>query len=299
MHPSSSVGPPYTEVGGDPPRVWLELPDPGWDETTEPDGPSTVYRFDLTWLTSAWTCIFGKGCLGIDASAPDAGCCVHGAWFSEPADEERVAAAVARLDPDGWANHGHPDSGAGGSWAVTEGDARRTATVDGACVMHNPRGFPGGQGCALHALALRDGRPPMRTKPDVCWQLPLRRVYDDVERPDGSRFLQVTITEYTRRGWGAGGADFDWYCTASPAAHVGAVPVWVSLADELVELVGAPAYAALVRHCEQGAPATSVAGVTVPARNTPEGRRLLPLTVLSHPATVAAQAHLRVPPWSP
>ena len=272
--------------------MWLELPDPRWDEAEEPDGPSTVYRFDLTWLTSSWTCIFGAGCRGIDAAAPDAGCCVHGAWFSEPEDEERVAAAVARLDATTWANAGHPDAGADAAWAVAEDDGRRTATVGGACVFHNPAGFPGGYGCALHALALREGRPPLETKPDVCWQLPLRRVYDDVERPDGTRYLQVTVTEYTRRGWGAGGEDFDWYCTSSPAAHVGAVPVWASLADELVELVGPEPYAALARHCEALAPAP-------PSTSAGGTRRLLPLTVLSHPATVAAVRHGERPAGAP
>ena len=272
--------------------MWLELPDPGWDEAEEPDGPSTVYRFDLTWLTSSWTCIFGAGCRGIDAAAPDAGCCVHGAWFSEPEDEERVAGAVARLGGTTWANAGHPESGAHGAWAVSEDGGRRTATVAGACVFHNPADFPGGYGCALHGLALREGRPPLETKPDVCWQLPLRRVYDDVERPDGTRYLQVTVTEYTRRGWGAGGEDFDWYCTSSPAAHVGAVPVWASLADELVELVGPEPYAALARHCEDLAPAP-------PLTATGGMRRLLPLTVLSHPATVAALRHDGRPAGAP
>ena len=174
--------------------------------------------------------------------------------------------------PDGWANHDHRAHGAGGAWAEADEDGdRRTAVVDGACVFHNPRGFEGGYGCALHALALREGVPPLTTKPDVCWQLPLRRTYDTVGGPDGGEHLQVTVTEYTRAGWGGGGADFDWYCTSSPAAHVGAEPVWVSLRDELVELVGADVYARLAAHCEQLRPS--------------RGRALLPLTV--HPATAA------------
>lgn len=250
-------------------RLWLELVQPEDDQDGE-----TVYRFDLTWLTSSWTCIFGAGCPGIDASVPDAGCCVHGAYFSEPDDEARVARAVDRLDAGRWANHDHPEHGAGARWAEAddEGD-RRTARVAGACVFHNPRGFPGGYGCALHALALAEGVPPLTTKPDVCWQLPLRRTYDTVERPDGSSFLQVTVTEYTRAGWGGGGADFDWYCSTSPSAHVGAEPVWLSLRDELVELVGVEVYRRLAARCEQLRPTAT------------GGRRLLPLVV--HPATAA------------
>lgn len=277
---------PTDEVPAPTDRLWLELSavtaEPAGEDEGEgdeqgdaPAEPDTVYRFDLTWLTSSWTCIFGAGCPGIDAGVPDAGCCVHGAYFSEPDDEDRVAEAVARLDASTWANHDHPEHGADAAWAEADPDGdRRTARVGGACVFHNPRGFSGGYGCALHALALAEGVPPLTTKPDVCWQLPLRRTYDTVGHPDGSEHLQVTVTEYTRAGWGGGGADFDWYCSTSPSAHVGAEPVWVSLRDELVELVGADVYARLAEHCEQLRPRRG-------------RRRLLPLTV--HPATAAAR----------
>ena len=43
-------------------------------------------------------------------------------------------------------------------------------------------------------------------------------------------------------GWGAGGADLDWYCTSNPQAHVGDRPVYLSSHDELVELMGQQAY---------------------------------------------------------
>ncbi|WP_336923837.1 hypothetical protein [Aquipuribacter sp. SD81] len=279
-------GPGAAEVPGPVNRLWLEVAAHGEDPVPDAlegtadgladaveGGPfDTLYRFDLTWLTSSWTCVFGTGCRGIDAAAPDAGCCTHGAWFSEAADEERVALAVGRLDATTWANAGHPRHGAGGEWAVADEDGdRRTARVGGACVFHNPRGFTGGYGCALHALALAEGRPHLDTKPDVCWQLPLRRTYAEPSRPDGSTYLEVTVTEYTREGWGAGGADFDWYCTASPAAHVGAEPLWRSLRDELVALVGEPVYAVLAARCEELAPSGP-------------GPVLLPLHVV-HPAT--------------
>ena len=54
-----------------------------------------------------------------------------------------------------------------------------TATrPDGPCVFLNDPDFPGGGGCALHGQALRDGRHPLEYKPDVCWQLPIRREQD-------------------------------------------------------------------------------------------------------------------------
>ena len=70
------------EVPPDFPRQWVEFVDPAES--------GHLIRADLTWLTSRWTCIFGRGCRGIDAERPDAGCCVHGAHFSERADRKRV-----------------------------------------------------------------------------------------------------------------------------------------------------------------------------------------------------------------
>ena len=75
-------------------------------------------------------------------------------------------------------------------------------------------------GCSLHALALRTGLHPLETKPEVCWQLPVRRAQDWVDRPDGTRILVSTVTEFDRRGWGEGGHDLHWYCTSSPDAHI-------------------------------------------------------------------------------
>ena len=89
----------------------------------------------------------------------------------------------------------------------------------------------------------------MATKPDVCWQLPLRRDYDWRQERDGTQKLVVTLTEYTRAGWGEGGADFDWYCSSNTDAHVGSEPVYLSSADEIAELIGPAAAAILDGHC--------------------------------------------------
>jgi hypothetical protein len=266
------------EIALDTARAWLEFPDPTGSVTLVggdgSDAPDQVFRCDLTWLTSSWTCIFGRGCRGIYADRPDDGCCTLGAHFSDADDEERVAAAVARLTPRMWQLHDAGRSADG--WTETDEDgARKTRVVDGACVFHNRPGFvPGafaeGAGCALHVLALDEGRDHLETKPDVCWQLPVRRSYATIERPDGTSYLQVTIAEYDRRGWGAGGHDLDWYCTGNTAAHVGAEPVFRGLRAELVELIGEAAYDVLAVHCEQFLAA----------------RRSLPLTV--HPATAQA-----------
>src|SRR5690349_22481144 len=84
-----------------------------------------------------------------------------------------------------------------------ETPARRTATRDdgGPCVFLNDADFVGGGGCALHGQALRDGVHPLEYKPDVCWQLPIRRDQDWSTRADGSKILLSTLSEFDRRGW--------------------------------------------------------------------------------------------------
>jgi hypothetical protein len=122
-------------------------------------------------------------------------------------------------------------------------------------VFHNRTDFVrsdgrGGAGCALHGLALQQGRNPLETKPDVCWQLPIRRQYRTVEQQDGTSYTEVSIGEYDRRGWGPGGHDLDWYCSGNTEAHVALEPVYLTHEPELVELMGREAYAELSRHCE-------------------------------------------------
>ncbi|WP_064674629.1 hypothetical protein, partial [Streptomyces albus] len=195
------------EVGLDFPRAWVEFPDPADDEQ--------VFRCDLTWLTSRWQCLFGNGCQGITAGRAEDGCCTLGAHFSDEEDEQRVAGHVARLTPEMWQFHG-VGTGPHGWAEVNEEGERQTRRFQGACIFHNRAGFEGGAGCALHLLALREGREPLETKPDVCWQVPIRRSYEWVELPDGEEVLYVSIGEYDRRGWGSGGHDLHWWCTAAP-----------------------------------------------------------------------------------
>ena len=73
----------------------------------------------------------------------------------------------------------------------------------------------------------------------MCWQLPIRRTFRNVERQDGTTYTEVTIGEYDRRGWGPGGHDLDWYCSGNTEAHVALEPVYVTHEAELTELMGA------------------------------------------------------------
>ncbi len=241
---------PPPEVGLDFAREWVEFPDPA--------DPGHVVRADLTWLTSAWTCIFGRGCAGVVADRPDDGCCSHGAYFTDADDLARVTAAVADLTDDDWqlgpeGRHLWTEEDAADDDATDDAageQALRTRVVDGACIFLNRPGHPGGSGCALHRMAVRTGLHPLTTKPDVCWQLPVRRAQEHVDRPDGTRILMTTIGEFDRRGWGPGGHDLHWWCTGSPAAHVAHEPLVDTYAAELTALLGDATYAELRRLTE-------------------------------------------------
>ena len=238
---------PYRETPLDFPREWIELADPSDD--------THWIRADLTWLCSRWTCIFGRGCHGTIEGQASTGCCNHGAYFSDKADRKRVTRFAEQLTPDDWQLYDEGHRGAKLKFAEKgeeedDGTSRRkTRVVDGACIFANREGHPGGIGCALHQLAVRLGKNPLETKPEVCWQLPVRREQEWITRPDGTRILRSTIAEFDRRGWGEGGHDLDWYCTSSPEAHVAGEPMYLSYAPELIELIGEKAYYELAAVC--------------------------------------------------
>ena len=266
---------PITEVSLDFPREFVEFVDPADDEHW--------IRVDMTWLCSRWTCIFGRGCHGTIAGQASTGCCNHGAYFSDKDDEKRTRKYADKLTRKDWDLYdlGHKGVAKDGKLKIAEkapdDDEKRnkTRTVDGACIFANREGFANGIGCALHAYALRVGLNPVETKPEVCWQLPVRREQEWVDRPDGTRILRSTVTEFDRRGWGEGGHDLDWYCTSSPEAHVGGEAMYLSYRAELIALIGEPAYEELAALCE---------------------RRLRLGLVAVHPATVEAEQLGLVPP---
>ncbi len=228
---------------------WISLPDPEEERT---------WVFDVTFLLSSWRCIYGQGCQGVlTAPAPELeqGCCSYGAHFTDSADRKRVERAASRLDPDRWQFHRQGKRSISkknddGEWV--------TRIVDGACIFLNRPGFPAGPGCALHQAALADGAAPHTVKPDVCWQLPLRR--DEHAADDGS--VTSVIGQWDRRHWGAGGEEFAWWCTEAPEAFradscdtgEGTArnldPVYVTMRDELTALTGKQVYDELAHYLD-------------------------------------------------
>ncbi|WP_072690712.1 hypothetical protein [Rhodococcus marinonascens] len=260
---------PHPEAPLDFAREWVEFPDP--------DNAEHIIAADMTWLLSHWTCVYGTpACQGIIGDRPDDGCCSHGAFLSDEEDLAKLNASVKLLTPADWQ---FMEKGFGKKGYIEEDDLEdeptlRTRRYKGACIFLNRPDFDGGGGCALHSMALRRGIEPLEVKPDVCWQLPIRRTQEWVERPDGEQILKTTISEYDRRGWGEGGQDLDWYCSGSPDAHVGAEAVWQSYAPELTELLGKSIYGELARLCKRRAglgliavhPATTIAQQHAAAR---------------------------------
>jgi hypothetical protein len=222
------------------PRQWIEFIDPEDD--------TNLYRCDLTWLTSRWMCIWGNGCKGIDSENPDVGCCTFGAHFSDKDDMKKTKKYAAMLTPETWQNHdeGHEN----GMFEKDDDGENKTRAFEGACIFHNRNGFDGGDGCALHILAGQLGVNPLVTKPQVCWELPIRRSYQNVTRPDNVEITEITIGEYNRRGWGPGGLDLDWYCTTATEAHVAPKAVYQNYEPELTDLMGKKAYAILAGYCK-------------------------------------------------
>ena len=249
-----------------------------WVEFTDPNDESEIFKCDLTWLTSNWTCIYGTGCKGVFADQPNAGCCTEGAMFSDAADEAKVLEIAKQLTPEIWQFFDQAKDAQGNLniAEVDEDNERKTRTVDGSCIFLNRKGEFPTFGCVLHHFAEQNDLKSLEVKPDVCWQLPIRRSFET--REVGERDYSVTVIgEYERLAWGDGGEDFDWYCSSDSDAHVGTQPVYLSNADELKALMGSENYQILKEICDQ-----RMEGIKLAAA------RSLPLFVIQHPATVAA-----------
>jgi hypothetical protein len=205
------------------------------------DGDVT-WRFDREFLTSNWTCIWGRGCQGIldePAEHLNQGCCSIGAELTDADEAMTISALAATLDADSFQHHSAIDAD-----DVFSDDTRtNTKVVDGACIFFNKPGFAGGEGCALHLAAMRAGESPTMWKPSVCWQLPIK--VDWALQPDGSEV--ATLRGWRRGDWGDDGVSMHWCCTEGPEAYVGDRPVVESLADELIAVVGETVYVELRR----------------------------------------------------
>ena len=216
---------------------WVSFEDPHEERT---------WVLDVTFLTSNWMCIFGNGCKGVlteDATDLQQGCCSYGAHFVDEADRVRVEEHAQLLGDDEW-QFASIARKRGGATKLNRSGERVTRMVDDACIFLNRPGFAKGPGCALHQAANARGESYLPWKPEVCWQLPLRREDDT----DAHGHVTSTVREWKRRDWGEGGKEFHWWCTSDPEAFIAADPVYVRLEEELVELTSQETYDQLVAY---------------------------------------------------
>jgi hypothetical protein len=216
---------------------WVSFEDPDEDRT---------WLVDVTFLSSPWQCIFGQGCQGVltaDARDLVQGCCSYGAHFSDERDISRVRAAVDELLATEWQ---FAEIGRREGFLDDSGEATTTRLEDDACIFLNRPGFPGGAGCAFHFASARLGIAHKELKPDVCWQLPLRRE----DTVDDRGHVTSKVHEWRRIDWGEAGLEFAWWCTEAPEAFTGPEPVVKSLADELRGLVGDKVYTRIRAYLE-------------------------------------------------
>ena len=195
----------------------------------------TIWKIDVDFIDSNWTCIWDNGCQGI-LEEPSAhlnqGCCSVGAQMIDEDEALRIAALGMTLDPEIFQYH---DAALVGG--VFRDEARtNTRVIDGACIFHNRPGFAAGEGCALHLAAVADEENPLEYKPSICWQAPLKVDHHD----DGSK----TLRPWKRPDWDGGLEGMAWCCTDRgdderlASAFVGDRPVAESLHAELRGLVG-------------------------------------------------------------
>jgi hypothetical protein len=198
----------------------------------------TVWRFERRFLESNWTCIWGRGCLGIGPEPAEHlghGCCSIGAELDGLDEARNVAALAATLRPESFQYHDVAST----DGVFADDTYSATRVVDGACVFLNRPGFAGGAGCALHLAALAADESPIDWKPSVCWQLPIKVDWEMSDEPGAESAVEVaTVRGWERADWGADGETMAWCCTEGDRAYVGDHRVLDSLQDELTAIVG-------------------------------------------------------------
>lgn len=198
------------------------------------DEDQTTYLFDLSFLTSGWSCTFGTTCKGTEPQDNGArGCCAHGAHMVDDDETDTIIDIANRLTADQWQNHSLVEAPADIFEEDADGETK-TRTLNDACIFLNDQTFEGGHGCALHIGAIAAKERPLDWKPAVCWQVPFR--LEQFEDENGK--LTLMVRAWRRSDWGEGGDDFGWWCTDELPESTPGNATWLHHQDELIELVG-------------------------------------------------------------
>ena len=220
---------------------------PSFIEIHDHDG-GTRWRFDRAFMSSTWSCIWGRGCQGIhDEVAPELqdGCCSVGAEMIDEDESRRIGVLGMSLNPELFERH----SVAEAEGVFSDISRAQTRVTDEGCIFLNRPDFAGGAGCALHLSAILEGEDPLVWKPAVCWQFPFKIDREESVNSDGATTECRTVRAWRRSDWGPGGATMAWCCSdpiEAPEAFAASDPVWLTLAQELSALAGPAVHAALV-----------------------------------------------------
>jgi hypothetical protein len=221
-----------------------------WATFIDPRDAST-WQLDLTFLASAWKCIYGQGCKGIHGTAVG-GCCQAGVFIQADAEDEEgaedfemVSERVEELTEDDWDLRDR----FGDSWWKERGKgtgSRHTRVHDGMCVFQNRGdGSSGSIGCAFHVAALRRGEDPIDWKPWTCGLVPFA-----IDHSDDDEHHTLRAYEH-ERDWGSGdGEPLDWWCLDSPDAYVSARPVYRTEESLLRRILGDELYEEVAQYME-------------------------------------------------
>ena len=200
----------------------------------------------------------------MEAEELNQGCCSLGAHFGDgPAGEAEamtVSAYAAMVPPEQFQFHTiandptlddavhrrerhlrRRERAPTPAWSPTTARPRASSSTG--------RGSTAAQGCALHIAAVAAGESPTEWKPSVCWQLPLRIDWQEIDDESES----ATVRRWSRADWGEHGTKMAWCCTERSEggeAYVGGVPVVESMRDELIALAGEPVYVELRRRLD-------------------------------------------------
>ena len=221
-----------------------------WATFIDPRDAST-WQIDLTFLGSAWKCIYGCGCKGIHGAAVG-GCCQAGVFIQASGEDEEgaqdfkmVKERVKQLTSEDWDLR---DKFKKNWWKERdkESGSKHTKVHKGMCVFQNRgEGSSGTIGCAFHVAALRRGEDPIDWKPWTCGLVPFAIDHSEDEQ-------HHTLRPYEHeRDWGSGeGEPLDWWCVDAPEAYVGAEPVYRSEESLLRRVLGDDLYDEVAAYME-------------------------------------------------
>lgn len=198
----------------------------------------TIISVDVTFLMSGYHCIWGCGCPGAWGASDKVnghilGCCNTGPDFAED-DIPRISALIHRLDPSRVDSY---DRIVTQGWWYQQGDLKKNGRLlarraDDHCIFLNTgKKDTAPMGCSLHVAAIDNNERPIDWKPSACWMLPLWAEWDDE-----GRYIVSYWDSDNNGSWQ--GRETGWWCLEAPEAYTGDVPVYVTYAEELSELIG-------------------------------------------------------------